>query len=116
MSRNHRFTSEPDKQVPNKLLECVNDPVVISKWLALYIAETRKENGGRYPPKTLYALLAGLLHYCQSQKKNLACLNFLDTSDKRFEVLHNAMDNTLRQLRQSGVGSACKSAEAFSKE
>ena len=28
------------------------------------------------------------------------------------QILHNAMDNTFRQLRQSGVGSAIKSAEA----
>ena len=113
-SRNRRFVSDPDKQVPSNLLECATSPGVISKWLALYIAETRKENGDCYPPKSLYALLAGLLRYCQSQ--NPACLNFLDTSDKRFYVLHNAMDNTFRQLRQSGAGSACKSAEAFSKK
>ena len=92
-------------------MECAYDPGVVSKWLALYIAETRKENGDCYPPKMLYALLAGLLRYCQS--KNPTCLNFLDTSDKRFQVLHNAMDNTFRQLRQKGVGSASKS---FSKE
>ena len=114
LSRNRQFACEPDKQVPEKLLECAYDPGVVSKWLVLYIAETQKENGDCYPPKTLYALLAGLLRYCQS--KNPTCLNFLDTSDKRFQVLHNAMDNTFRQLRQKGVGSASKSAEAFSKE
>ena len=51
MSRNSRFASEPDKQVPEKVLECAYDPGVVSKWLALYIAETRKENGDCYPPK-----------------------------------------------------------------
>ena len=71
LSRNRRFACEPDKQVPEKLLECAYDPGVVSKWLALYIAETRKENGDCYPPKTLYALLAGLLRYCQS--KNPTC-------------------------------------------
>ena len=86
LSRNRRFACEPDKQVPEKLLECTYDPGVVSKWLALYIAETQKENGDCYPPKTLYALLAGLLRYCQS--KNPTCLNFLDTFDKRFQVLH----------------------------
>ena len=114
LSRNYRFACEPDKQVPEKLLECAYDPGVVSTWLALYIAETQKENGDCYPPKTLYVLLAGLLCYCQS--KNPTCLNFLDTSDKRFQVLHNAMDNTFQQLRQKGVGLASKSAEAFQKK
>ena len=112
LSRNCIFACELDKQVPEKLFECAYDPGVVSRWLASYIAETRKENGDCYPPKTPYALLAGLLQYCQS--KNPTCLNFFDTSDKQF--LHNAIDNTFWQLQQKGVGLVSKSAEAFSKE
>ena len=52
ISGNSRFASEPEKQVPEKVLECAYDPSVVSKWLALYIAETQKENGDCYPPKT----------------------------------------------------------------
>lgn len=60
-SRNNRFANEHDKQVLDTLLECTTNSVVLCKWLALFVAETRKQDGTQYPPKMLYALLAGLL-------------------------------------------------------
>ena len=97
-ARNERFADDPEKQVPNDLL-LSDDASLLNKWLKLYMAETRKQDGSKHPPKTLYQLLAGLLRDMRSQKPN--CSNFLDPNVK---------------LRSSGVGSDSKSAEAIMKE
>lgn len=50
------------------------DTAVLSKWLSLYFAETKKQDGSRYPPKSIYMLLTGLLrHMCIF---SLLCPNF----------------------------------------
>ncbi len=115
-SRNERFAAVhlQEKQVPDNLLESTEDPATLCKWLTLYTAETRKKDGTKCPPKTIYSLLSGLLRHGRAQ--NPRCPNFLDLDDHRFVKLHNAVDNVCRELRQSGVGSETKSAEVFTKE
>lgn len=51
-SRNARFRDEPDKQVPMNLLEST-DGKVLSKWLALYAAETRSKMTVNIPQEPL---------------------------------------------------------------
>ena len=106
-SRNKRFSGNPEKQVPVNFLEGTDDPAALCKWLTLYVAEMRKQDGSKYPPKTLYSLLTGLLRHSHAQ--NLNCPNFLDNHDHRFDALHNAVDNVFRKLRHTGVGSETKS-------
>ena len=77
----------------------------------MYIAEVRKRDGIKYPSKTMYSLLTGLLRYGWEVNSN-----FLDSSDQRFKSLQNAIDNVLCDLRQCGVSSDSKSADVFSKE
>ena len=101
-SRNLHFADNVEKQIPDALLESA-DAASLNKWLALYIAETHKQNGNKYPPKTLYSLLTGLLRYCRD--KNPSCPNFLNNEDHRFHTLHNSIDNIMHELRQSGIGS-----------
>ena len=98
-SRNLHFADNVEKQIPDALLESA-DAASLNKWLALYIAETHKQNGNKYPPKTLYSLLTGLLRYCRD--KNPSCPN---NEDHRFHTLHNSIDNIMHELRQSGIGS-----------
>ena len=111
-SRNKEFDGDQAKQVPSTLLKS-SDPSVLSKWLSLYCAEARKKDGGSYPPKTVYALLTGLLRHMRSL--NPECPNFLDFSDPRFTTLQNYLDNLFRDLRARGVGSESKNAEVFSR-
>ena len=47
---------------PESLLEDI-DSTQLNKWLAAYIAETRKVNGDPYPPSTLQSLLSGILRH-----------------------------------------------------
>lgn len=112
-SRNMRFEGKPDELVPEDILQN-NSPRVLAKWLAVYAAESRKQDGGRYPPKTIYSLLTGILRYMRSL--NPTCPNFLDFSNKEFAVLENSLDNIFRDLRVKGVGSESKSADVFTKD
>ena len=111
--RNARYCNKPEKQVPMDLLEKA-DTAVLGKWLSLYVAETRKQDGGRYPPKSVYMLLTGLLRHMRTLSP--LCPNFLDTANQHFSSFHNALDNVFRELRSDGVGSETKEAQAFSKE
>ena len=58
--RKERFADDPEKQVPDDLL-LSDDASLLNKWLKLFMAETCKQDGSEYPPKTLHQLLAGLL-------------------------------------------------------
>ena len=113
VTRNKQFVDDESNQVPVDILKTA-DPTLLSKWLACYTAEARKVDGSRYPAKTLYSLLTGLLRHMRSL--NPECPNFLDFSDVRFVSLQNALDNIFRELRAQRVGSESKQSEAFSKE
>ena len=112
-SRNARFNGEPEKQVPESLLSSTDDKI-LSKWLSLYAAETRKRDGTQYPSKTVYLLLSGILRHMRTI--NPLCPNFLDTSNLSFSSFHTALDNIFRDLRLKGVGSGSKVTEAFTKD
>ena len=85
--RNAHYCNESEKQVPMDLLENT-DTAVLSKWLSLYVAETRKQDGSRYPPKSIYMLLTGLLRHMRTFSP--LCPNFLDTANQQFSSFHNA--------------------------
>ena len=60
--RNISAKSE-DNKCPNTLLEDMN-PAQLNKWLAVYVAETRKVNGDLYPPATLQFISLGFYVIC----------------------------------------------------
>ena len=72
--------------------------------------ETRQACGKLYPPKTLYALLCGLLRVARSKGSTL---NFLDKSDVRFKDLHLTMDSVCSQLHSKSIGAVRKSASVI---
>ena len=51
-----RTAQDPDDPVPSDILTS-GDTVALNKWLSLYVIETRKQNGQRYPASTLNLLL-----------------------------------------------------------
>ena len=107
-SQNDKFDGDQAKQVP--LLES-SDSSLLSKWLSLYCAETRKKDGGPYPPKTVYALLTGTLRHMRSL--NPECPNFLDFSDPRFMTLQNYLDDLFRDLRPVGLDQRARILRCF---
>ena len=91
------------------------DSTQLNKWLAAYIAETRKVNGDTYPPSTLQSLLSGLLRHMRSVDATQAP-NIFDKSDPAFKELHSTMDSLYRKLRAAGIGAEKHSAKPFTKQ
>ena len=58
--QNGNFIKEQETQVPANLLE-VSNSKLLCKWLSLFAAKARKKNSSKFPPKSLYLLLAGLV-------------------------------------------------------
>ena len=110
--RNEKVSSD-DEKCPPELLSST-DTVLLSKWLCLFVNETRRSDGTLYPPRTLYQLLCGLLRHCKSL--NPEAPNFLDRNDHRFRELHNVCDSYFRRLHSEGVGSEVKETPTISKE
>ena len=90
------------------------DVAELNHWLCLYVLETRRSDGNKYPVSTLYALLSGILRHMRSVDPE--CPNFLDANDHKFKDLHAALDNLGRQLRSEGVGAEVKHASVISLE
>ncbi len=85
---------------PNAIL-LTDDPKALCSYLCRFVMETRKENGEKYPPKTLFLLLSCLLRYMD--KKNDA-FNIFDEKDPNFIPLKKVMDCHFKQLHSEGVG------------
>lgn len=108
-TRSKALSSEP---VPEDILSSC-DAALVTKWLCLFVLETRQESGKRYPPKTLYMLLCGLYRI---SKSNGVPFNFLDKGDSRFRELHNTLDTAFSTLHAEGVGAEKKSAAVITLE
>ena len=54
-ARNEQFADDPKKKVPEDLL-LSDSASFLNEWLKLYVTESRKQGGSKYPPKTLYLL------------------------------------------------------------
>ena len=86
----------------------------LSKFLTIFIAETRNQNGEKYPPRTVYALLSGIIRSMVAENPQYP--NFLCKSDPAFKTFHTAMDNLFKKLKSDGVGADAKHTEAISAE
>ena len=102
----YNATALSDRNCPEDLLQKA-DPKALNKWLACYIAETRREDGSPYPPKPLYSLLTGLLRHIRADA-TCDVPNFLLKNDTRFKDLHHAMDNVCCHLNHNGIGLTTK--------
>ena len=82
--RNETFHLQPKRQVPDDLL-LGHDSAALCKWLSVYVAEAKKQDGSPFPPKSLYMLLAGILRHMRS--KNPLFPNFLHNKQLEFAML-----------------------------
>ena len=112
-SRNEQFAGDSENQVPVDILKST-DPKALTKWLALFAAEARKNDGGAFPRTSVYMLLAGLLRHMRSLDPT--CPNFLSTTNFEFTELHRSLENTFRELQSHEVTSEPKKSEGFSRE
>ena len=86
-----------DEEVPDDLLKCTGNPEVFCKWMVLFVAEVRRQDGEKQPPKTIYATLTGQLRYCRDIDEN--ALNFMDTQDRTFKTLHTTSEQEMAVCR-----------------
>ena len=70
--RKSRNSSVDSEHVPANCLESC-DSVLLNKWLSVFVAETRKQDGNPYSPKSLYLLLSGILRHNYVQPES--CLS-----------------------------------------
>ena len=111
-SGRRRHKEHPGDPVPVDVLTCV-DATILNKWLSLYIIETRKRDGQRYPTSTQNLFLCGLKRHMK--KLNPLVPNFLDENDSRFAGLRGRRDCIARKLREDGVGVSVKHADVISR-
>ena len=86
----------------------------LALWLQKYTVSTRKKDGQKYPPKTVYLLLCGLQRYMKEQKKH--AFNLFDHEHPEFKFLINTCDNYFRELRSEGVGAESQATEVLTRE
>lgn len=53
----------PDNLCPEVFLTASCSKAILSKWLCVFVNETRSKSGDAYSPKSIYALLAGILRH-----------------------------------------------------
>ena len=85
-----------EEQCPESILSPSCTKEELNKWLTLFIAETRNQNGDQYPPRTIYAILSSILRYMHSENSEYP--NFLDKNDAAFATFQTALDNVFNVL------------------
>ena len=102
-----------DDPVPSDILTSC-DAAALNRWLSLFVIEARKQDGTRYPSKTIDMLLSGLK--CHMKEINPSSPNFLSEEDDRFVGLCGTRDTIARQLREQGIRASIKHVEVISHE
>ena len=95
------------------MLEKTYNPSIICECLQRFVSEARRADGTKYPPKTLYQILCGLLRHARESQSNPS--NFLDRKDSRFKKLHATCDVIFKTLHEEGIGVKKKSTPVVSK-
>lgn len=102
---------------PTNLLESPHPLTELDMWLALFVLEVRRVDGGYYPPSTLQNLLAALFRV---YKGNVGATmhSFMNKviREQYYPRLHNGLDRQLRMLRSLGIGIEKKSADVITPE
>lgn len=88
----------PNDPIPSDLLS-TTDPALLTKWLKIFVLETRQKSG------QLYNILCGIYRTCRD---NGVPFNFLDKSDSRFRELHRTLDSVCSRLHSEGIGFSIK--------
>ena len=81
----------------------------LNKVLSQFIGEVRKEDGGRYPGKTLYEIISSLQKYFELKGRKV---NFF--SDGMYEKLTKSLDVEMKISAQHNLGLKPKQADVIS--
>ena len=96
-----RVAAQPNDPVPHDILTC-GDASLINKWLSLYITETRKQNGDRYPSATFNLLLRGLKRHMKKVNPATPNLMMIDSLvlEEPVMLLHGSCEKRLLVLQK----------------
>ena len=83
--------------------------MTFSSLTTMVCTEAHKQDGDRYPPKTIQHYLMGLQQHIRSQKKN--AVNFM--VDSEFFPLRNLLDALYCRLHPEGIGCSEKKTVAL---
>ena len=103
-----------DDAVPEYIVTPSCSKEDLNKWLPVFVAEVRSQQGDAYPPKTIYSILSGILRYMRLENSDYP--NFFDKSDAAFSVFRTCLDNVFKGLRSDGVGAQSSHTEGISME
>ena len=84
----------------------------LCKWLCRFVCKTRKEDGQKYPSKTIYQILCGVLRFMRGK------ILRQQTSWIRIHAsaLHGTCDSLFHQLHEAGIGTETKEVIPFMAE
>ena len=103
--------SHADSPCPdNILLTCTAEE--LDTWLSRFVMETRKEDGTRFPARSIKLLLSGLQRYMRASSPTP--FNIFDKSDNRFRRFRGTRDTVFKELLADGVGAVIHHHEPFS--
>lgn len=103
-----------EKPCPEEVILPTCDKTLLNKWLCVFVSETRNRNGEKYPPRSLYSLLTGILRYMRTENPHYP--NFLEKHSPDFSEFATTLDNIFKLLRTSGIGADSKHTESISNE
>ena len=76
--------------------------------LACFICKIRKTDGSKYPPNTLYRIIAAIQHFLKGKGKQVRLLN-----DDKFGYLRNALGAVMNENVSAVVGVTRKQGEVI---
>ena len=101
------------EKCPEEILSHICSKEVLDKWLCVFVNKNRSTTGDPYPPKTLQAILAGILRAMRAQNQ---LSHFFNKKDPSFTTFNVTVDNLFKSLRADGVGAQSGHTETISIE
>ncbi|KAK3754762.1 hypothetical protein QZH41_010325 [Actinostola sp. cb2023] len=100
-SRRFRYASFDKVKSLDVEIEDMDD-VTLNYWLSKFVMEVAKESGERYPPKTVYGIIASLKRHLADINGSEA-LNPLDISDKRYMTCTKQVQGSKIDKKSHGI-------------
>ena len=90
------------------------EPATLENKLCLFIVETSRQDGARYPARMLYGIIAGIQYFDRQSGRHE--ITFLNIADPTFGSLHQVLDARMKERTSKGVGMVTKQAQVISKD
>ena len=86
-SRNKHFSGNPKKQVPGNFLEGTDNPAALCKWLTLHVAEMRKQDWSKYPPRRFTACWRAYFDIAVLKTQTVPTFSITVTTDLMYYIM-----------------------------